>query len=159
MDTLLDNAYRALRFFTDKIVGYFAALVMLGATGLALLDVRERRRNQRLCDALLGARTATVRTHAEALRDDPTGDYLVTHWLAKQAVANEGDCTQLLAAYDFDRPTDRVCRRRHVSLPSAAARRSPPPALPRPARAALPARQPATARRARAASPGAPVPL
>lgn len=42
MDTLLDNAYRALRFFTDKIVGYFAALVMLGATGLALLEIVRR---------------------------------------------------------------------------------------------------------------------
>lgn len=42
MEKVLDNAYRALRFFTDEIVGYFAALVMLGATGLALLEIVRR---------------------------------------------------------------------------------------------------------------------
>jgi TRAP-type C4-dicarboxylate transport system permease small subunit len=42
MEMLLDNAYKALRFFTDKIVGYFAALVMLGGTGLALVEIARR---------------------------------------------------------------------------------------------------------------------
>jgi TRAP-type C4-dicarboxylate transport system permease small subunit len=42
MEKMLDTTYRALRFFTDKIVGYFAALVMLGATGLALVEIVRR---------------------------------------------------------------------------------------------------------------------
>ena len=42
MEKVLDNVYRALRFFTDEVVGYFAALVMLGATGLALLEILRR---------------------------------------------------------------------------------------------------------------------
>lgn len=42
MNDVLDKIYRALRFFTDKIVGYFAAIVMLGATGLALLEIVRR---------------------------------------------------------------------------------------------------------------------
>ncbi len=42
MDNVLDAAYKALRFFTDKIVGYFAATVMLSATGLALLEIFRR---------------------------------------------------------------------------------------------------------------------
>lgn len=42
MEKMLDSAYKALRFFTDNIVGYFAALVMLGATGLALVEIGRR---------------------------------------------------------------------------------------------------------------------
>ena len=42
MDQVLDNIYKALRFFTDKIVGYFAALIMLGGTGLALVEIVRR---------------------------------------------------------------------------------------------------------------------
>ena len=42
MNDVLDKIYRAIRFFTDKIVGYFAAIVMLGATGLALLEIVRR---------------------------------------------------------------------------------------------------------------------
>ena len=42
MEQMLDRTYRALRFFTDKVVGYFAALVMLGATVLALLEIVRR---------------------------------------------------------------------------------------------------------------------
>ena len=42
MDKLLDNTYRALHFFTDRIVGYLAATVMLGATSLALLEIFRR---------------------------------------------------------------------------------------------------------------------
>lgn len=42
MDKVLDGTYRAVRFFTDKIVGYIAASVMLGATGLALLEIFRR---------------------------------------------------------------------------------------------------------------------
>jgi hypothetical protein len=72
-------------------------------TGVVLLDARERARNDSVCAALLGARTATVRTEAEARRDDPSGDYLVTHWLVRSAVANEADCAALTDAYDFDR--------------------------------------------------------
>jgi TRAP-type C4-dicarboxylate transport system permease small subunit len=42
MNDVLDKTYRALRFFTDKIVGYLAAIVMLSATGLALLEIVRR---------------------------------------------------------------------------------------------------------------------
>lgn len=42
MEKMLDSTYRALRFFTDKIVGYFAALIMIGATGLALAEIGRR---------------------------------------------------------------------------------------------------------------------
>lgn len=42
MNELLDRTYRALRFLTDKIVGFAAAIVMLGATGLALLEILRR---------------------------------------------------------------------------------------------------------------------
>ena len=42
MDNVLDATYRAVRFFTDKILGYFAATVMLSATGLALLEIFRR---------------------------------------------------------------------------------------------------------------------
>ena len=42
MDKALDGTYKALRFFTDKILGYFAAIVMLGATWLALLEIFRR---------------------------------------------------------------------------------------------------------------------
>lgn len=42
MDKLLDNTYRALQFFTYRIVGYFAATMMLGATCLALLEIFRR---------------------------------------------------------------------------------------------------------------------
>jgi len=42
MNDVLDKTYRALRFFTDKIVGYFAAIVMFGATALALLEILRR---------------------------------------------------------------------------------------------------------------------
>jgi hypothetical protein len=72
-------------------------------TGVVLLDPRETARNEGLCGALLAERTATVRTETAARRDDPSGDYLVTHWLAKAQVGNEGDCRALIAAYDFER--------------------------------------------------------
>lgn len=42
MNQLLDRTYRVLRFVTDKIVGYLAAIVMLAATGLALLEILRR---------------------------------------------------------------------------------------------------------------------
>lgn len=42
MNDILDKIYRVLRFVTDKVVGYFAAIVMLGATGLALLEIVRR---------------------------------------------------------------------------------------------------------------------
>ena len=42
MESVLDNTYKGLRFFTDKIVGYFAALIMIGGTGLALLEIGRR---------------------------------------------------------------------------------------------------------------------
>ncbi|MEO1250125.1 MAG: TRAP transporter small permease [Pseudomonadota bacterium] len=42
MNNVLDKTYRALRFFTDKIVGNMAAIVMLAATGLALLEILRR---------------------------------------------------------------------------------------------------------------------
>jgi TRAP-type C4-dicarboxylate transport system permease small subunit len=42
MDKVLDGTYKIVRFFTDKVVGYFAASVMLGATGLALLEIFRR---------------------------------------------------------------------------------------------------------------------
>jgi TRAP-type C4-dicarboxylate transport system permease small subunit len=42
MDELLDKTYRFLRFFTDKIIGYLAASVMLGATVLALVEIFRR---------------------------------------------------------------------------------------------------------------------
>ncbi|MCB1739509.1 MAG: TRAP transporter small permease [Gammaproteobacteria bacterium] len=42
MNSVLDGIYRALRFFTDKIVGYFAAVVMLGATVLAIAEIIRR---------------------------------------------------------------------------------------------------------------------
>ena len=42
MNDVLDKTYRALRFFTDKIVGYFAAIVMFSATALALLEILRR---------------------------------------------------------------------------------------------------------------------
>ncbi len=72
-------------------------------TGVVLLDARASDRNEALCLALLGDRTATVRTETEARADDPEGDYLVTHWLTRSAVADEGNCGQLLAGYDFER--------------------------------------------------------
>jgi TRAP-type C4-dicarboxylate transport system permease small subunit len=42
MNDVLDKTYRALRFITDKIVGYLAATVMLAATGLALIEIVRR---------------------------------------------------------------------------------------------------------------------
>ena len=42
MNDVLDKAYRGLRFFTDKIVGYIAAIVMFGMTALALLEILRR---------------------------------------------------------------------------------------------------------------------
>ena len=42
MNDVLDKAYRALRFFTDMIVGYIAAIVMFGMTALALLEIMRR---------------------------------------------------------------------------------------------------------------------
>jgi len=42
MGDVFDKAYRALRFFTDVIVGYLAAIVMLSATGFALLEILRR---------------------------------------------------------------------------------------------------------------------
>lgn len=74
-------------------------------TGVVLLDARASDRNEALCLALLGERTATVRTETAARTDDPDGDYLVTHWLTRSAVADEGDCNELLAKYDFERAT------------------------------------------------------
>ena len=38
----LDGIYRVVRFITDKILGYGAAIVMLGATLLALLEIFRR---------------------------------------------------------------------------------------------------------------------
>lgn len=72
-------------------------------TGIVLLDSREKAKNQSLCRALLGARTATVRTEAAARRDNPAGDFLITHWPVTGAVANQGDCGELLEKYDFAR--------------------------------------------------------
>jgi hypothetical protein len=74
-------------------------------TGIVLLDVREKAKNQNLCKALLGAKTATVKTEAQARRDNPHGDFLVTNWPVIAPAANEGDCVELLAKYDFDRAT------------------------------------------------------
>jgi TRAP-type C4-dicarboxylate transport system permease small subunit len=42
MDTVLDRAYRALRFLLDKAIGYLAALVMFLATVLAIIEVVRR---------------------------------------------------------------------------------------------------------------------
>lgn len=42
MDRLLDQTYKALRFFTDRIVGNLASVVMLGATCLALVEIFRR---------------------------------------------------------------------------------------------------------------------
>lgn len=42
METLIDRLYRAFRFLLDKIIGYCAAVVMLGATGLALTETIRR---------------------------------------------------------------------------------------------------------------------
>ncbi|MEP7210118.1 MAG: hypothetical protein ABI740_04715 [Alphaproteobacteria bacterium] len=72
-------------------------------TGVVLLDVREKAKNQNLCKALLGTQTATVRTDAAARRANPNGDFLVTNWPVSGVVANQGDCVELLAKYDFDR--------------------------------------------------------
>ena len=72
-------------------------------TGLVLLDIRERTKNESLCKALLGAHTATVKTEAAARRDNPSGDFLVTHWPVTGVLANQRDCAELLAKYDFDR--------------------------------------------------------
>ena len=72
-------------------------------TGVVLLDKREGDRNARLCDALLGRRTATVRTEAVARAENPEGDFLVTHWLSRGRVFDEQDCSELLAKYDFER--------------------------------------------------------
>jgi len=42
MNNALDTIYRGLRFLTDKIVGYMAAIVMLAATALALIEIMRR---------------------------------------------------------------------------------------------------------------------
>jgi TRAP-type C4-dicarboxylate transport system permease small subunit len=42
MDGIIDAIYRGLRFFIDKIIGYTAAIVMLGATLLALVEIFRR---------------------------------------------------------------------------------------------------------------------
>jgi len=42
MNNALDTIYRGLRFVTDKIVGYMAAIVMLAATALALIEIMRR---------------------------------------------------------------------------------------------------------------------
>lgn len=42
MDHALDAIYRGLRFVTDRIIGYGAALVILGATILALIEIGRR---------------------------------------------------------------------------------------------------------------------
>lgn len=72
-------------------------------TGLVLLDNREKTKNESLRKALLGAHTATVKTEAAARRDNPNGDFLVTHWPVTGVLANQSDCAELLAKYDFDR--------------------------------------------------------
>jgi hypothetical protein len=72
-------------------------------TGLVLLDTREKSKNQSLCKALLGAHTATVKTDAAARRDNPNGDFLVTHWPVTGVLVHQDDCAELLAKYDFDR--------------------------------------------------------
>lgn len=72
-------------------------------TGVVLLDSRESARNRRLCDALLGRRTRTVRTEEEARRDNPRGDFLVTHWPVGAQAVDESDCGELTRIYDFDR--------------------------------------------------------
>jgi hypothetical protein len=74
-------------------------------TGVVLLDSREKTKNQSLCKALLGANTATVKTEAAARRDNSNGDFLVTHWPVTGVVADQGDCVELLAKYDFERAT------------------------------------------------------
>ncbi len=72
-------------------------------TGVVLLDRTQRAKNESLCKALLGARTRTVRTEEAARRENPNGDFLVTHWLSRGGVIDEGDCAELLAKYDFTR--------------------------------------------------------
>ena len=42
MDNLLDTSYRALRFFIDRIVGYVAAMVVLCAVILQLVEIVRR---------------------------------------------------------------------------------------------------------------------
>ena len=42
MNDVLDTVYRGLRFFTDKVVGYGAAIVVLGSVLLALLEIVRR---------------------------------------------------------------------------------------------------------------------
>lgn len=42
MELVIDRAYRAFRFMLETIVGYGAAIVMLGATGLAILEIVRR---------------------------------------------------------------------------------------------------------------------
>lgn len=73
------------------------------AAGVVLLDRSQRVKNEKVCEAMLGGDTRTMRTHEEALRANPSGDYLVTHWLARAKVNDEKDCDELLAKYDFAR--------------------------------------------------------
>ena len=42
MDQAIDAIYRGLRFFTEKVVGYAAAIVIVGATFLALTEICRR---------------------------------------------------------------------------------------------------------------------
>ncbi len=72
-------------------------------TGVVLLETGGGARNRALCNALLGERTATVRSEAEARAEDPTANLLVTNWLTRVLVADLGDCAELLDNYDFER--------------------------------------------------------
>jgi len=72
-------------------------------TGVVLLDRTESARNRALCTGLMGRGTARVLTEDEARRRNPVGDYVVTHWLVRTGVADIGDCSELLAKYDFVR--------------------------------------------------------
>jgi TRAP-type C4-dicarboxylate transport system permease small subunit len=42
MEELLDRVYRVIRFFLDTVIGGFASLVLIGATGLALVEIVRR---------------------------------------------------------------------------------------------------------------------
>lgn len=42
METVLDRVYRVYRFFLDNVIGYGAALIMIGGVSLAVLEIFRR---------------------------------------------------------------------------------------------------------------------
>lgn len=80
----------------------FEAKVDKLPVGVLLLSKDDDMKSAILCDAFV----KDLRTYAEAKEDSPEKDFFVTYWLLKEQPESTKNCSDLRAAYDFERAAE-----------------------------------------------------